>query len=309
MLRYYVKKSYNEEPQEVKTPSAEHVWVYGSEVTADELTYLADEYHIDNGVLRDVLDKHELPRVEYTAGVLYVFLRTPHTTSSSGGVSSVPFLSVIKNGSLLTLSSRTYLTPNDLFENVRFSMRSNKHVFLQIVSYVIKQYQEYIQQTGSYIHNTKKRLETHEVDTRDFLKFVTVESDLNEYTTNLTAIQTVLTRLRENKHQLFTENDCEYLDDIVLHTNQLLVSVQSHTQAITSIRNAYSTISNTTLNRRMKTLTLLTLLVALPNVFFGMFGMNVILPFSDQPWAYSAITLISLTIVVGVYIIVRRMRF
>ena len=68
MLRYYVKKSYNEEPQEVKTPSAEHVWVYGSEVTADELTYLADEYHIDNGVLRDVLDKHELPRVEYTAG-------------------------------------------------------------------------------------------------------------------------------------------------------------------------------------------------------------------------------------------------
>ncbi len=308
MLRYYVKKSYNEEPREVTTPSDEHMWVYGSEVNSDELLYLADTYHIDDGVLKDVLDKHELPRVEYAKGVLYVFLRAPHATPSDG-ISSVPFLTVIKNSTLLTLSSRSYLTPDDLFQNVRFSMRSNKHVFLQIVSYVIKQYQEYIQQTGAYIHNTKKRLETHEVDTKDFLKFVTVESDLNEYTTDLTAIQTVLARLRENKHQLFTDNDCEYIDDIVLHTNQLLVSVKSHTQAITSIRNAYSTISNTTLNRRMKTLTLLTLLVALPNVFFGMFGMNVVLPFSDQPWAYSAITFVSLAIVIGVYIVVRRMRF
>lgn len=308
MLRYYVKKSYNEEPQEVKTPTAEHVWVYGSEVTNAELTTLSEQYHLDGDVLNDVLDRHELPRIEYTSGVLYVFLRTPHQ-SGHGGIISVPFLSVIRNGSLMTLSSKAYLTPNDLFQNVRFSMRSNKHVFLQIVSYVISQYEGYIQQTGSYIHGTKRRLETHEVDNRDFVKFVTVESDLNEYTTNLSAIQVVLSRLRDNKHLIFTEKDCEYIEDIILHINQLLVSVSSHTHAITSIRNAYTTISNNTLNRRMKTLTLLTLLIALPNVFYGMFGMNVPLPFAHEPWAYAAITGFSIFIVSMVFIIVRRMRF
>lgn len=308
MLRYYVKKSFNEEPQEVKQPFEDHVWVYGSEVTPAELSQLAEEYKLDHGVLRDIFDRQELPRIEYTSGILYVFLRTPHRTSH-GEIMSVPFLSVIKNGSLMTLSSKSYLTPNDLFENVRFSMRSNKHVFLQIAAYVIGQYENYIQQTGSYIHGTKRRLETHEVDNRDFVKFVTVESDLNEYTTNLTAIQAVLGRLHDNKHQTFTEKDCEYIEDIILHVNQLLVSVSSHTHAISSIRNAYTTMSNNTLNRRMKTLTLLTLLVALPNVFYGMFGMNVRLPFADEPWAYGAITLFTLIIVTVVYVIVRRMRF
>jgi magnesium transporter len=308
MLRYYVKKSFNEEPQEVKQPFGDHVWVYGSEVTPAELSQLAEEYKLDHGVLRDIFDRQELPRIEYTSGILYVFLRTPHRTSH-GEIMSVPFLSVIKNGSLMTLSSKSYLTPNDLFENVRFSMRSNKHVFLQIAAYVIGQYENYIQQTGSYIHGTKRRLETHEVDNRDFVKFVTVESDLNEYTTNLTAIQAVLGRLHDNKHQTFTEKDCEYIEDIILHVNQLLVSVSSHTHAISSIRNAYTTMSNNTLNRRMKTLTLLTLLVALPNVFYGMFGMNVRLPFADEPWAYGAITLFTLIIVTVVYVIVRRMRF
>lgn len=308
MLRYYVKKSYNEEPQEVDTPSTDHLWVYGAQVSGAELSNLATTYSIDDGILKDVLDKHELPRVEYNNSTLYVFLRTPHGLGDSTIV-SVPFLSVLKNGTLMTVSSRDYFSPTELFEKVRFSMRSNKHVFLQIVAFVINQYEEHIQKTGTYIHNTKKRLETHEVGTGDFIKFVTVESNLNEYTKNLTAIQTVLSRLLENKHQIFSEKDCEYLEDIILHSNQLLVSVSSHTQAITSIRNAYSTISNTTLNNRMKTLTLLTLLVALPNVLFGMFGMNVVLPYAEQPWAYTAITVLSLIIVGTVYVLVRKMRF
>ena len=78
--------------------------------------------------------------------------------------------------------------------------------------------------------------------------------------------------------------------------------------AINSIRNAYTTISNNQLNRRMKSLTLLTLLVALPNVFYGMFGMNVALPFADEPWAYAVITGFTLLIVSLAYLIMRRLR-
>jgi magnesium transporter len=85
--------------------------------------------------------------------------------------------------------------------------------------------------------------------------------------------------------------------------------VESHFHAINSIRNAYTTISNNTLNQRMKTLTLLTLLVALPNVFYGMFGMNVDLPFAQEPWAYAAITSFTVILVALAFIVVRRMRF
>jgi magnesium transporter len=308
MLQYYAKKSFNEEPQLVKEVPTERAWIYGANVEQDDIALVCEHYQLDPGVLKDVRDKNELPRAEYNQGILYVFVRTPHETSR-GSIVTTPFLAVLKGSLLITLSSKEYVQPHELFAEMKIDMKSTKHVFLQLVSYVINQYEGYIHATGGYIHNTEQRLRTHEVDNKDFINFVTVEHDLNEYHTNLTALQALLGRLHDNRHALFSDKDCEFIEDIILHVNQLLVSTDSHKNTIDSIRNAYTTISNNTLNQRMKKLTLLTLLIALPNVFFGMFGMNVVLPLAEEPWAYSIITGFSIAVVLLVAVIMRRIRF
>lgn len=308
MLHYYVKKSYNEEPQLTKEPPTDHGWVYGATLTNDEIAQLAQQYSLDTGILRDVHDTYELPRAEYSQSVLYMFIRIPHQTAS-GNVASMPFLAILNGSLLLTISTKEYVTPSTLFDHTNITMKDTRMIFLHLISYVTELYEGFIHKTGKYIYSTEQRLHTHEVDNTDFINFVTVEHDLNEYHTNLSALQALLKRLHDNNHALFTDDDCEFIDDMSLHVNQLLVATESHKNTITSIRNAYTTISNNTLNQRMKKLTLLTLLVALPNVFFGMFGMNVALPFADQPWAYGFITGFSIIIVVAVVILVRKMRF
>ena len=107
---------------------------------------------------------------------------------------------------------------------------------------------------------------------------------------------------------MFTKRDIEDLDDTALYIRQLLSAVTSYGQSITSIRNAYSTIANNTLNMRMKTLTVFTVLIALPNVFYGMYGMNVPLPFQESPWAYSFIVLFTLLVIFIVYTLAKRYR-
>jgi magnesium transporter len=308
MLQYYAKKSFNEEPQRIDTIPTERAWVYSAETTDDEIAELIKRYDLDEGILNDVQDRHELPRAEYSRGTLYVFMRDPYH-SHQGTLQTTAFLAVLKGSLLITLSKKTYTTPEEFFMRSKVDMKSTKHVFLQLAHYVVDQYGEYIHETGKYVRNTEQRLRTHEVTNKDFIKFVTVERDLNEYRTNLTAMQVLLNRLHENRHDTFVDHDCEYIEDMVLLVNQLLVSVESHFHAINSIRNAYTTISNNTLNQRMKTLTLLTLLVALPNVFYGMFGMNVDLPFAQEPWAYAAITSFTVILVALAFIVVRRMRF
>lgn len=308
MLQYYAKKSFNEDPQLVKEFPIERAWVYGANVTDDELAKVADHYDLDTGILKDVRDKNELPRVEYSKGSAYVFIRAPHQTTR-GNVVTVPFLAILKGTLLITLSSKEYVEPTELFSEVKVDMRSTKHVFLQLVEYVIEQYHVYVHNTGKYVRSTERRMRTHEVDNKDFIYFVTVERDLNEYHTNLTALETLLRRLGENRHDTFSEKDCELIEDMTLQVNQILVATNSYNRTIESIRNAYTTISNNSLNQRMKKLTLLTLLVALPNVFFGMYGMNVLLPFADESWAYTAVTGFSLAIVIMVVLIVRKIRF
>lgn len=307
MLQYYAKKSFNEDPQLVKEPPVERAWVYGTNNTDDELHQVAEQYDLDMGILKDVHDKNELPRVEYNQGLAYVFIRAPHQ-ASRGNIITTPFLAIIKGTLLITLSSKEYVKPPELFDRTKVDMKSTKHVFLQLVGHVIGEYQTYIHATGGYIRNTEQRLRTHEVDNKDFINFVTVEHDLNEYRTNLTALEALLKRLSENRHELFSEKDCELIEDMILHINQLLVASDSHLSTVDSIRNAYTTIGNNILNQRMKRLTLLTLLVTLPNVFFGMFGMNVTLPFGHEPWAYWAITGFSVTIVLIAAFIIRKSR-
>lgn len=308
MLHYYAKKSFNEEPHRVDQPPTERAWIYGSEVTEIELNHIGEIYNLDKDILRDVMDKHELPRAEFSHGVLYIFARAPRR-SARGKVVTTPFLAVIKGSIFITLASKKYIVPNDLFNYTAVDLHSAKNIFLQLTSFLVQQYADLVHETGKYVHNTEQRLRTHEVKNADFVKFVAVEGDLNLYKTNLSAMQAVLNRLRENRHDTFADKDCEYIEDVDLMLTQLLVSAESYRQTIDSIRNAYITIGNNILNQRMKTLTLLTLLVALPNVFYGMFGMNVALPFADEPWAYTAITLFTIVIVVIAYLFVRRARF
>ena len=308
MLRYYVRRSFAEELQVVTSAPVEHAWIHGSSLTGPELIHTAEEYGLDANIVRDVRDKYELPRVEFSNGALYIFARSLHP-SHHGSIASTPFLTVLKGTLIITLSTGNYFTPEEVFGESKLTMRNTRHVFTQVLTHLIFQYEEYINRTGAYIFNTGQRLKAKEVGNKDFIKFVTVEGDLNEYHSNLSAIKTMLERLRENKHNIFVEHDCELIEDTILHVQQLIVSVGSHTQAINSIRNAYTTISNNVLNQRMKALTLLTVLITLPNVFYGMFGMNVALPFADEPWAYGVITGFTVVVVLAVYGVMHRLKF
>lgn len=309
MVRYFVKKSFNEELQEVKLLPVERGWVYGSEVTEAELQRLADEIGLDYNILRDVRDAHELPRVEYSKGVTYVFVRIPRPVRNGSAVSA-PLLFVLKGSMLVTLSGIKYFTPDELAQQYRFSMRSSTSVFLQVLSHIFAQYGHEIQKATSYIYTAQQRLQKRNITNKDLVKFVSIETSLAEYRTSLSASRSLLERLMDNKHKLLTEKEQEFLDDIILYVDQMVVGASTGSQTIVSIRNTFSTMSDNALNQRMKTLTLLTVFLTVPNVIFGMFGMNVLLPVDTKdPWTFLVITIGSCALIMLAYFMVRKYKF
>ena len=308
MVGYFTKHSVHEELHRVASPPNSHVWVYGSSVTHEDLTGVISQFSLDPNIVRDVMDKHELPRVEYKDDVLYVFVRMVRRTKR-GATVSTPLLAIVKGSVYVTLSTTDYFLPGTIVNSSSPVPAGNsKLILLATLVAVVDEYEELINRTMMYIRSIDQRLRNREADNKDFVHFVTVEDSLNEYQTNLTGILAVLGRLKDNKREAFQGRDIEAIDDIMLHVNQLVVSVASHTQSVNSIRNAYSTIANNTLNHRMKTLTVLTVLITLPNVIYGMYGMNVALPFANQPWAYMAIVAFTIVIILVAYLLVRRLK-
>lgn len=308
MIRYYAKHSLQEDFQLLKTPRYDNVWLFATDVDLVEVEDMVQHYQFDHNITRDVLDKDELPRVEYKNDTLYVFLRTA-TRNKRGEVITTPLLGVVQPTVFATLMPGEALDPEVIMQT-ELTLGSGETTILLLNTFarVVADYEKLIHRTAHYIKDTGHRLRTHDVNNRDFIRFVTIEDNLNEYQMNLDGMLAVASRLQENRHALFTANDVEAIEDIILYLKQLLVAVDSHSQSITSIRNAYSTIANNTLNLRMKTLTVLTVLIALPNVFYGMYGMNVDLPFQHEPWAYVTVVGFTALLILFIYLLAKRFK-
>lgn len=304
MLKYYVKRSSGETFNAVLRAPKDNAWIHGDEVDERDLDQLVAAYEFDRNILRDVLDKNELPRVELRAGGLYVFMRTVKR-AKHGLVTTTPVLLAVKGTIFINVSTASMNEHSLIAPNKYVQPFDTTSLMLSTFAAIVSEYELLMQRTAQYIYDTGRRLRTHEVTNEDFVKFVTVEDNLNEYRMNLSSMLVVTDRLQE---VLSKGEDAEAVEDIRLYIRQLLVATDSYNQSITSIRNAYGTIANNTLNRRMKTLTVLTLLVALPNVFYGMYGMNVPLPYQDQPWAYPAVMVASILVVFIVYALAKRFK-
>jgi magnesium transporter len=256
-----------------------------------------------------VLDTSELPRVEYDGGKqVYVFVRVPRMTKR-GEVVTSPLVLVSRDALFITLSASDVFRPQELIQRDQGDVvPSSIQMLLGAFAAVIAEYEELIHRTTRIVRDVSHRLRTHEVTNQDFVRFVSIEDNLNEYRTNLEGMQALAMRLREDRKEIFDESDKEMIDDTLLHLQQLLAATTSQRQSVESIRNAYSTIANNSLNQRMKTLTVLTVLIALPNVFYGMYGMNVALPFADQPWAYALVVAFTIVVIFVVYWLARRFK-
>lgn len=309
MLSYYTKHSKGEGFQSTTRPHEYTSWIHGSAITQSELDSLVERYGLAANIVRDVRDINELPRIEYgEKGHLYVFVRVPRLNDRSEVVTS-PMLAIVRGKLFLTLARGISFRPEEITEKDHASLAiTPTHLMLLTIAAVVSEYEALIHRTTKTVRDISRRLHNHEVTNDDFVHFVTIEDNLNEYATNLDGMQALGRHLRDNRRQVFSNGDEEMIDDILLHVQQLSVAVASQRQSIKSIRDAYSTIADNSLNQRMKTLTVLTVLIALPNVFYGMYGMNVALPFAEQPWAYTVVVAFTFILIFAVYALARRFK-
>lgn len=309
MVGYYVKRSHAEEFQRLNTPITSGMWINAPDTSAHQLQELIDNYGLDTNIVHDVTDNQELSRIEFSGKDAYVFVRVPNLLTT-GKVTSHPMLCVLRAGNFFTISTKTTVSPSEVMTFSRAtSSKQSVNLLLGVIASAVGQYEQALKHTERSIDDTGSRLKSREITNQDFIHFVIVEDNLTACRMNLNGMLATLQRLKDTTHTSLTAEHFEMLDDISLHLQQLLVAVESYKGRVDSIRNAYGTVANNTLNQRMKTLTVFTVMIALPNLFYGMYGMNVNgLPFHEKPWGYAFVVALSLLVTVTLYICAKLFR-
>jgi magnesium transporter len=307
MIKYFYKS--------LRTPALQELddfkrgtWVYAEAPTTGELALLADKFDIDPVILDDAVDEDEMPRIERDDGVSYIFVRYAFR-KQNGEVDTAPLL-IVFGGEYVITVSRVHLPAVDLLlrGKVPFATTQRAKLVLLILSQVSDQYDVFINQTSRQLKSIRARLRGHGITNQDLIDFVTIEDELNEFLGSLQPNNATLRRLLTGKHIPLFEEDQDIVEDLMLSNTQSMEGSKSNLKSISNIRDAYSAISANNLNRTIKILTVATVLIALPNLFFGMYGMNVRLPFQDARWTFEAILSFNLVLIAIFLLFARRKR-
>ena len=117
-----------------------------------------------------------------------------------------------------------------------------------------------------------------------------------------------LRRLSLGRYIPLFEEDQDIVEDLLLSNEQSIEASNSNIKSIINIRQAYSAISSNNLNRTIKILTFATVIIALPNTLFGMYGMNIALPGQKMHNMYWLVVAAVLMLILGVTWWMRRKR-
>ena len=309
MLNYYSRQSNSGNFTKVDTPPrGGNVWIHVDEANKADANKLIKAYNLDADIIKDVFDPNELPHIEYSEDgkTLYVFLRKAWR-SKTDQIKTLPLLVVVGDKDFITISQAHSNLPLNNIDIKTYSLQQSQYfLLLSLIYTIVSEYGGLVNHTSDVVHTMKYRLRSHEITNKDFYRFITIEDNIAIYKYNLRAIISLIERLRDNQDIASNHDMIEAIDDILLYVHQLLASVESSEHSVASLYNVYSTVANNTLNLRMKTLTIVMLVVTVPNIFYGMYGMNVALPFANEPWAYWFVLGITVVIMLLIVILVRR---
>ena len=100
-------------------------------------------------------------------------------------------------------------------------------------------------------------------------------------------------------YRSLTENEREELEDVEIEADQLVAMANLSDQILGQVSETYNNLLNNNLNDTMRLLTIWSLLLTVPTIVTGFFGMIVLLPFKDSPFGWLIIIFISMFLSIG----------
>ncbi|MDB5184765.1 MAG: hypothetical protein JWN38_573 [Candidatus Saccharibacteria bacterium] len=307
MIKYFYRNLRNPELQQMDE-FQRGTWVYAEAPTDAEITQLTKRFKLEAGHLEDARDEDEMPRLEREGDQTYIFVRFPFRTSR-GDLDTSPLL-IIFGGEYVITISQVRLPALDFLNRTKidFSTTQRAKLVLLILSQISDQYDSYINKISRQIRAIRSRLRGQGIRNKDLIDFVTIEDDLNEFLASLQPTNAALRRLLINRQLPLFEEDQDLVEDLLLNNEQSIEAIRSNLRSISNIRDAYTAITSNNLNQTITVLTIATILITLPNIFFGMYGMNIPLPFEHSKAIFPALMAINIVLLAGIVIFARKKR-
>ncbi len=267
-------------------------WIHLENPDDQELQRLTNELDLDYGHLMDALDPYEVPRFEEEDGKRYFFLRFASMLEDK--IATIPLLVVIGDDFFLTVCKHSVPVLEKLLESKDFCTTQKTKLFIQLLLLVNHDFKKY---TNTIIRGVKNlSINIEQIGNKEIVAFVEFERTLEDLLTSLVPTNLTIENILHGKILRLYEEDQDLIEDVSLSNNQLIELSKATLKNIVNTREAYSTIMTNNLNRTMKFLTSITIIMTIPTMISSFYGMNVALPMQTSPFTYLWILFITIIV-------------
>ncbi|MDD5145129.1 MAG: magnesium transporter CorA family protein [Candidatus Pacebacteria bacterium] len=284
MIRIYQKKINNSAVKEISEfrPGS---WIYVQDASEEDLSFLQEKFSLDPDILKDALDPYEFPRVEKDKEIVYIFTRFPQALGDR--IITAPLLIAAGPDFVMTFSKMENAILDKFLKNGLCCATTQKtRLVLYLISEIIKSYNMFL---ANISRDVRGALDIKAVNEKVIINFVKFEEVLNDFFSALTPTNLALQNILNGKLVHLYKEDQDLMKDLLISVNQLLELCKSTLKNIVNVREAYSAIVTNDLNRVIKLLTSLTVILTIPTIIASFYGMNIKLPFENHPYAFLGI--------------------
>jgi magnesium transporter len=279
-------------------------WVEMVNPTDDEVENIVALSGIPEELIKAALDEEESARVEVDDGATMYIVDSPMIVDKEDGdqYTTIPVAIIYNPKCIVTVSLNNdpILTG---FHSNRTKVSTNKPVgfVLNFMLGNVKRFSSLLKQIDK--KSLRLQAELHKsMRNQELIELLDLQNSLVYFSTALSANSTVHGRLSRLES---VQNNEEYQDlqeDVLIETKQAVEMCSIYRDILKTTMDAFSSVISNNVNHVVKSLTIITILVAIPTLIAGLLGMNIKLPFgmdsaNGSPWEFWIVLAISVLLV------------
>lgn len=292
-------------------------WVDMVNPTDDEVDDIVEATGVSEDMIMAALDEEEPARTEFDEGNSMFVVDCPIIEESDGGdtYSTLPLAIIYNKNCIISVCLKGNPVLKD-FITGRIKIFCDKPVgfILNFMYGNAKRFLYCLKQIDRKAHRVQTEL-GRTLKNEEILQLLELENSLVYFSTSLNANYKVHEKLSKVEAVATREDYQDLYDDVVIESSQAVEMCKIYKDILSVSMDAYGSVISNNANDTMKKLTVITILLAIPTMIAGFWGMNMPVPWQAQEgdtstlWFWVVIGATFVLTAVVAFILVKSMKF
>jgi len=275
MLNYYI--TVNGRLRRIEEP-LEGCWIDVVNPDEREINGLIQDYALEPDFLRAALDEEESSRIETEDDNTLIIIDAPVAEKSDIDVTytTMPIGILVTPKHVITVSLRENAIIAEFSEGVVKGVQTElkTQFVLKIMLRVATRYLQFLKQIDK-VSSVLERQLRKSMKNKELIQLLDIQKSLVYFSTSLKADETTLEKLMRGRYIKLYEEDQDLLEDVLIEIKQAIEMSSIYLNILSGTMDAFASVISNNLNIVMKILASITIVISIPNIIAGFYGMNV----------------------------------